>query len=412
MTSLTLPPLLIRIVASSSGSQKAYADSLHEAFSGNIGSPTTYVNTALGLPVPVQRYVDISSLGSALNHAMHTLVIVLMDESWEETDLQNLQIYSQEIQNAYPHHGLMTVRISGSPLQGESSLDSPNHHLWWMDLQSVDKEASLNDSNAIMDRYHWGEQAERPVWLALSALGHARRLLQVGIFGTQSKPRMTVFLSHAKKDGLPLARALENLLSRKSIFHIWYDIKNLYSPNAPMDWRKEIISGVESSTVVVLRTKTYENRPWCRKEFLVARDCGVPMVMVELRNDLERAPDMLTHDAAPTLWLSDGNLFRVAFAVMRENIRRLLLERFCHEYAQQPLQPNEPVSILTYTPTPNRISMAVNSNSQSQLILYPDPPLQENALIAIQAIAPNHTLRTPQQIIIESLTEPNENESS
>ncbi len=411
MTSLTLPPLLIRIVASISGSQKNYAESLHEAFSGNVGSPSTYVNTALGLPVPVQRHVDVSNLGSALNHAMHTLVIVLMDENWKDVDLQNLQIFSQEIRNAHPRHGLMTVRISGSPLKNESCLESPDHHLWWKNLQSEDK-VSQNDPNAAIYRYKWGEQAERPVWLALSALGHARRLLQVGIFGTSSKPHMTVFLSHAKKDGLPLARALEHLLSRKSIFHTWYDVKNLYSPNKPMDWRKEIVSGVKSSTVVVLRTKTYGSRPWCRKEFLLARDCGVPMVMVELRNDLERAPDMLTHDAAPTLWLSDGNLFRVAFAVMRENIRRLLLDRFCHLYSQQHLQSNVPVSILSYTPTPNRISMAMKSNSQSQLILYPDPPLQGNALNAINAIAPNHTLRTPQQLIIESFSASNEDKSS
>ena len=143
------------------------------------------------------------------------------------------------------------------------------------------------------NEYAFGEYAERSAWFALYVLQACRHLLARAIFRSEvdkEKLKLKLFISHAKKDSLPLAHSLRSALKQKEYFSTWYDATDLDGVD---DWRQAIKDGVNNSVVIVLRTEKYDTRPWCRQEFVWADQCAVPIVCVEARNSLEYAADIL-----------------------------------------------------------------------------------------------------------------------
>ncbi len=157
-----------------------------------------------------------------------------------------------------------------------------------------------------------GERAIRPAMLALRML-HGCRILLAGalpVVPGQKAGFLRLFISHAKMDGLPLARALKHQIESLRWLEDFYDADDLPSG---CNWQLELERGVGSSLIVMLRTEAYDGRPWCQQEVLWADEYATPAVLVEARTGLNHPSGMLPFDRVPTVRIPDGNLVRILF---------------------------------------------------------------------------------------------------
>jgi hypothetical protein len=133
-----------------------------------------------------------------------------------------------------------------------------------------------------------------------------------------------VFLSHAKADGLPLVQSFRSLISDLAWLPYFYDVKDL----APgQNWANELRRGVRDSAVIIVRTGAYDGREWCRAEVDEALKHQVAMVCVEAAERVERDQSPTYLNNVPVVRVSDGDLFRALDALMREQLRCLILHR-------------------------------------------------------------------------------------
>ncbi|MDG4594618.1 MAG: toll/interleukin-1 receptor domain-containing protein [Candidatus Contendobacter sp.] len=173
-----------------------------------------------------------------------------------------------------------------------------------------------------------GERRLRPHTLALLALHRARLLL--GAAPNQNK--LTLFISHAKADGLFLALSLRSLIQEVPELENWYDADDIQSG---ADWSETIEAAAANSVLVAIRTEGYDQSAWCRREFETALAHGVPIVVVDALLRPTVTASSLPFAAMPTVRIPDGNTHRVLTAALREHVRLLLVETLVAERVPQ-----------------------------------------------------------------------------
>jgi hypothetical protein len=234
-------------------------------------------------------------LTDARSSALHTLAVAVIDDaptkpfrSWlNEIDRMTQEDADDE-----------QSRLTFLPI-------SLRERAWQGDTQSLDYFA--------LDEY-----ALRPGYAAANALALAWRIL-----GAEDD-KLSLFLSHAKLDGLPLARSFRRQLENLQGLESFYDTQNI-PPGS--NWKRILRSGVERSVVVALRTNVYEERFWCVQEMDWAEDFGCPIVVVEARTQLIRAREFLPIGGSPCVYVPDGNLMRILQSALREALRVRLFAR-------------------------------------------------------------------------------------
>lgn len=169
-----------------------------------------------------------------------------------------------------------------------------------------------------------GERRLRPHTLALLALHRARLLLGA----EPNKNKLTLFISHAKADGLFLAHSLRSLIQEVPELEKWYDADDIQSGE---DWSETIEAAAANSVLVAIRTEGYEQSASCRREFETALVHGVPIVVVDALWRPTVAASSLPFAAMPTVRIPDGNTHRVLAAALREHLRLLLVETLVAE---------------------------------------------------------------------------------
>ena len=160
------------------------------------------------------------------------------------------------------------------------------------------------------------EYALRPGYAAANALAVAWRILG------QPNEKISIFISHAKLDGLPLARAFRHQLENMHGLETFYDAQHIPPGSS---WKMALRSGVERSVVVALRTNIYEERFWCVQELDWAEDFGCPIVVVEARTHLVRSREFLPIGGSPCVYVPDGNTVRILQSALQEALRVTLV---------------------------------------------------------------------------------------
>jgi hypothetical protein len=202
---------------------------------------------------------------------------------------------------------------------------------------------------------------------------------------------LRLFISHAKMDGLPLARALKHQIDELKWLPDFYDVDNL---PAGCDWQKELEQGVGSSLIVMLRTEAYDNRYWCQQEVLWADEYATPAVLVDARTGLNHPAGALPFDRVPTVRIPDGNLIRILFLALREGLRFLYFMRRVEQMKKSGSVADPAVMrVFTFAPSMSALLRACRALSDSKepvgtprLILYPDPPLRTGVYEAAHAL--------------------------
>ena len=377
------PPLHL-LICREGDSQPAgdLADAIRDAVRGNVTRDDSYLATISDLPVPIRNFSQCPvtlKAGEFLDRAHHTLVVLLVDESFERNDDWAIWVDACEkkVAGSGGRHQIIALCMSDRVKGYFTRVKDLPHKRHSRKISYDDRQQN--------GEFAFGEYAERPAWFALYILQACRHLLAKTVFGSshnKKKLKLKLLMSHAKKDSLPLANSLRSALNQKEYFATWYDAKDLAGvPN----WRRAIRDGVNNSVVVVLRTEKYDTRPWCRQEFVWADQCAVPIVCVEARNSLEYASDILAASRVPTVRIPDGNLFRVLFLALKESLRILQLECRLIQLRETHIGVARAKKdfLIPYTPNLRNLSHAANvlagrrgeSREGYNLILYADPPL-------------------------------------
>ena len=320
-----IPPLQL-LICRQGDSQPAegLAEATQNAFRGNVTGVNSYLATISDLPVPIRNFSRCPSdlpPGTFLDQALHTLVVLLVNEQLIADKAWSAWIRKCEahVANSTGRHQIVALCMTDDIKKSFTRVKHQPDKRYSEKIGYDDKQEN--------NEHAFGEHAERSTWFALYILQTCRHLLARAIFcsgADKEKLRLKLFISHAKKDSLPLANSLRSALNQKEYFATWYDARDLDGVD---DWRQAIKDGVNNSVVIVLRTEQYDTRPWCRQEFVWADQCAVPLVCVEARSSLEYAADILAASRVPTVRIPDGNLFRILFLALKESLRTLQLER-------------------------------------------------------------------------------------
>lgn len=322
------------VVSRDSGDRRtdAYVDTLRVAFEGTAaaaGSPSAYLDDAVDLGIRVlEPAEDVSDaeIRSLTNGAERSVLVV----------------------------------VGPGSARNEALRDRVDPDC----VVSVEAPPEIRDDGIQGDRGLAEERDFAPVVAALQAMESARRALaaesaRVGLADSTLK----LFISHAKTDGLAMARSLIGVLRQLSEaaggmagFEYFYDAEHI-APGSL--WRKVLDAEMGRSVLIALRTEAYESRYWCRREFLLAESNAMPIVVVDLRADQYHDSALLPFDAVPTVRVHDGNLIRVVLHAIGAHLRALRVQ------SQAPQ-----ATVLPHRPTLYSLTSAAGTGG---LIAYPGP---------------------------------------
>lgn len=325
-----------------------YADTLRLAFEGSSdpeGSPSAYLAEAVDLGIRVLE--PIAALGDEdvwrlIGGARHTVAVVIGDAIEQSTNLL-ASIREENI-----------VWIPPPPEIGSQAVQ---------DVKAPD----------------WVEPAFAPVVAALRTMERARRTLdgRIGIH-KQAGGSLKLFISHAKLDGVAMARSLIGVLGQlrelageQSGFDYFYDDEHIRPGTL---WRDVLTAEASQSILIALRTEAYESRYWCRREFLLAESSGMPILVVDLRKEQYHDCALLPFDVAPSVRVYDGNLIRVVLHAMAAHLRALRVR------SEVPVG----VRVLPHRPSVYSLDSESHSASGIHTIAYPGPKLSETYTQAVR----------------------------
>jgi len=196
-------------------------------------------------------------------------------------------------------------------------------------------------------------------------------------------PRIRVFLSHAKRDGVPIAESLRVFLQRKTGLGDFFDVHDLAPGHA---FEKGLEDGVASAALLVIQTDAYGSREWCQKEVLWAKKHRRPIVVVNAVHTREVRMFPYLGNVPSVRWAApaDGAL-DTAHAITVEVFRAALFE------AQDWVRLFDGgVQVLSRPP-----ELATLQPDGDETVLYPDPPLADDEVKLLASFAPRKTFVTP-----------------
>ncbi len=340
-----------------------YVDMLRIAFEGSAGdtnAESSYLDEAVDLQVQVLDPPDVGQddfpLDKLTRAAKHSVVVVLDPHASEEFTQR-----SHAIRDRVGDDHVVLIQMPEIPTGG--------------DVQTT-KSMGL-------------ERGLMPVAVALRTMERSRRVLQESISESGTSERLKFFVSHAKIDGIPMALSLLSLLDRLRKVdsggghEYFYDVEHL---RVGENWKKRLELEAKRSVLIALRTEEYEQRYWCRQEYLWAEEMGVPILVVDLRHRQFHEGSRLPFGTAPKVRVQDGNLIRVVFQAMASHLKALRIESGIPHDPHDPERSFRDRSIVL-SRRPSEISLdgalrALESHRKSNdhrraMIIYPNPKLSD-----------------------------------
>ena len=335
----------LQIVVSRDGDDRrtdVYVDTLRLAFEGSseaTSSPSAYLADAVDLGVRVLEPagdIEEAEIAALVRGAQETVVVVIGEESAQSAALEGA-VGSEHV-----------VRVASPPSTGADAI-----------------QAARGGSE---------EYAFAPVVTTLRAMERARGVLAARIAATAggaSSGMLKLFISHAKTDGVAMAKSLLGVLRQLQEadpdgagFEYFYDAEHI-APGTV--WREVLEAQASGSVLIALRTEAYESRYWCRREFLLAESSGMPIVAVDLRREQYHGSALLPFEVVPSVRVHDGNLIRVVLHAMGTHLRALRVAS-----AAAPT-----VKVLPHRPSVYSLAGAGRASAGLKQIAHPAPKVPD-----------------------------------
>jgi TIR domain len=209
--------------------------------------------------------------------------------------------------------------------------------------------------------------------------------------GEEGRP-VTVFISHAKADGLEIAQAVRRFLHEDSGVEDFFDAFNIREGDR---WRKALEHAASRQLLLAIRTDAYATREWCQYEVLQAKLNRMPVVVLDAFGSREARGFPYLGNAPSLRWRptpSRLDFEQLLTALMREALRAVTFPLRVREVCALRGLP-EPDSVLAAPP--ELLTVLGARKDGGGVLVYPDPPLGTDELGVIRELLPGIAVHTP-----------------
>ncbi|HUM46347.1 MAG TPA: TIR domain-containing protein, partial [Chitinophagales bacterium] len=371
---------------------RTYAEMIYQTYSRNFKEP---FNRSLGIPV---YYRSIGASGNEdempkridPDAAAHTAIVVLIDD-YMVVHRDEWQDYLEEL----------------------VAMDKENDCLRIFPVAIAKNATSINNllSKKNFIRVFDKEQQEQQMRFVNISLAHEFCRLLHGFERASddkptSLPRLKLFLSHSKADGVEITKLLKYWVQEFTGLQSFFDATDIPPGES---FGKVISEGVVDSTLLVIQTDIYSTREWCRTEVLEAKKNRRPVVVVNALDKGESRSFPYMCNVPVIRWAtenaSDFSLMieRIILAVLLETLRHRYQEYYVDYLFKTFLPSAGDFKILKNAP--ELLDLVGEGNSHPSLndhYLYPDPPLGDGELQLLQQFNTTAKFSTPVQLIREA----------
>ena len=196
------------------------------------------------------------------------------------------------------------------------------------------------------------------------------------------RENVQVFLSHAKHDdhGQPVAKAIRTWFHDHTPLASFLDVDDMMPG---VGFSVVIENAIRHGVLVAIYTDSYSSREWCRREAILAKRHGVPMLVVDCLQDKDDR-------AFPYLWNVPVVRMDAGRPERAGQVATALLDEVFKDYLWQQRTANHrraaPRTVFTSRPPElaTAAAFADKPSGEESVIVHPDPPLglEEHGLFA------------------------------
>jgi len=218
--------------------------------------------------------------------------------------------------------------------------------------------------------------------------------------GPASHSPVKLFISHAKEDGLDVAKEINQYIQNDTPLDAFFDANDI---TAGYDFESEIKDNIDNSVLLVIHSDKYSSREWCRKEILIAKKYNRPIVILNtLKSGEDRSFPYMAN--VRTIRISENiNYEKVITKTLLETLRFVYQSKYISYISNVFKLDMNNKTVLSYPP--ELLSLAYISNEQEIDVVYPDPPLSDEEIDLFTSFVGEKRFITPALIPALALRE-------
>ncbi len=205
-----------------------------------------------------------------------------------------------------------------------------------------------------------------------------------------SSAPVKLFISHAKIDGLDIAKEINQYIQNDTPLDTFFDANDI---TVGYDFENEIKENIGNSVLLVIHSDKYSSREWCRKEILAAKKYNRPIVILNtLKTGEDRSFPYMAN--VRTIRISENvNYEEVITKTLLETLRFVYQGMYIQHIAALFNLDLTHKTILSYPP--ELLSLAHISKEEQIDVIYPDPPLSDEEIELLAGFVGKKKFITP-----------------
>lgn len=210
----------------------------------------------------------------------------------------------------------------------------------------------------------------------------------------QSPPSLKLFISHAKEDGVDVAKQLSIYLQSETALKTFFDSNDIA---IGYEFAHVIEANIKDSVLLVIHSDKYSSREWCRKEVILAKKHNRPIVVVNLYNEGEDRSFPYMANLKIIRFnqsLKRDQMFeKIIFLTLKETLRFKYQQMYIQYFVRKLKIEVNIGAILSYPP--ELLSLLFVDNEKNKFNIYPDPPLSEEEIEILSTAKSDSQFITP-----------------
>ncbi|MFY9309617.1 MAG: toll/interleukin-1 receptor domain-containing protein [Bacteroidia bacterium] len=340
-----------------------FANAIYSTFCRDIANPLSR-----GINIPVfyrsESFEDNTPIEIPYNESDMNALIILVDEKMFEDD--NWRKYIRTLSKGKPDNTrLFPIALSQYAYHIDEKVLGKNQFI------KADEMVGSDSSDLFTKQWR----------MIKSRLLHdlSRQLLNLNSFYKANKsddPPVTLFLSHAKKDGELLATQFRDHIESNTKLNTFFDANDIADGH---NFEVQIKENAENSALIVFQSDEYSNREWCRIEVITAKRFMAPIVLVHDIKKGEKRTFPYLGNAPSVKWennideIIDLTLLQVLSKYFNAAKLNKYIEQYNLEDKHSCLPLSKPPELFNYIDIEKMKKK--EKNNKPYLVLYPDPPL-------------------------------------
>ncbi len=201
-------------------------------------------------------------------------------------------------------------------------------------------------------------------------------------------PRVKLFISHSKRDGLDIAESFVSFLNQTPL-------KSFFDKNdipRGMDFNKSLLEHIKhtNSAFLCINTDSYSTRQVCKEELILAKSYQRPIIFIDMIETVEWSFSYLGN--APVIRWSKNKVSYIVDKLIFEFLRNIIIDKQLHAYRKTIKSSVD--QIITHKPDAFTIAILnekFKRNKKSIFVLYSEVfALDKMELEVLKSIDPRY----------------------